>query len=108
MKISTTTLAAAAGLVSLSEGYRLSFYLGQGCRGSPLGTQFPVVDPPNYVCRGIPVNAQSVVVTAQDPQDSQSKIVFRQPEGCGGAIALTATGGCVNINNARSYQVHYR
>ncbi|KAH6847635.1 hypothetical protein B0I37DRAFT_354355 [Chaetomium sp. MPI-CAGE-AT-0009] len=107
MKISCLTLATA-GLISVSEGYKLSFYNGPNCRSANLGVQFPVVDPPNYVCRGIPANAQSVVITAQDPPDSRSKIVFRQPEGCGGAITLSATGGCVNINNARSYQVHYR
>ncbi|KAK3292964.1 uncharacterized protein B0H64DRAFT_375946 [Chaetomium fimeti] len=107
MKISCLALAAAS-LISVSEGYRLSFYNGKNCRSAPLGVQYPVVDPPNYVCRGIPGNAQSVVITAQDPQDAQSKVIFRQPEGCGGGITLSATGGCVNINNARSYQIHYR
>ncbi|KAL2167142.1 hypothetical protein VTG60DRAFT_1661 [Thermothelomyces hinnuleus] len=108
MKISSSVTLAAAGLASVSQGYRLSFYLGANCRNSPLEVQYPVVDPPNYVCRGIPINAQSVVITAQDPQDAQSKVVFRRPEGCGGGIILSATGGCVNLNNARSYQIHYR
>jgi hypothetical protein len=127
MKISCLTLAAA-GLISVSEGYKLSFYGGANCRSTPLGVQYPVVDPPNYVCRGIPANAQSVVITAQDGPDGQSsasfpfsspdlhplssnseaEVIFRQPEGCGGGIIQTGTGGCVNINNARSYQIHYR
>jgi hypothetical protein len=71
MKLSLLTLATAS-LVSVSQGYKLSFYLGANCRNAQLGTQFPVVDPPNHVCRGVPINAQSVVITAQDPQDAQS------------------------------------
>ncbi|KAK4236386.1 hypothetical protein C8A03DRAFT_35726 [Achaetomium macrosporum] len=53
MKISLLTLATAS-LASVSQGYRLSFYLVANCRNALLETQFPVVGPPNFVCRGIP------------------------------------------------------
>lgn len=89
MKISCLTLAAA-GLISVSEGYKLSFYGGAGCRSTPLGVQYPVVDPPNYVCRGIPVNAQSVVINAQDASDSQSSASFFS---CRISIRLVLTPG---------------
>lgn len=74
MKFSCLTLAA--GLISVSQGYKLSFYNGANCRSGQLGVQYPIVDPPNYVCRGIPVNAQSVVITAQDAADAQSSEFF--------------------------------
>jgi hypothetical protein len=85
MKFSLLSLAAAS-LASVSQCYRLSFYLGANCRNALLETQFPVVDPPNFVCRGIPINAQSVVITAQDPQDAQSSKCFFSP--CPYVLAL--------------------
>ena len=72
MKLSLLTLATASGLASVSEAYRLTFYLGAGCRNANLGTYYPVVDPPNHVCRGVPINAQSVAISAQDAPDAQS------------------------------------